>query len=103
LESHFLPLVRNRNPAEKSAQRGQINTADLRFDFPVKKTCRAKKSCEQGRLRLFLKSGCAGCSEMVFDLLNVAKPSASGQINLQMGRIKTKKNILYSTPWQNIN
>jgi hypothetical protein len=65
------------NPPEKSAQRGQINTADFYFNFLVKKTWGAKKPRQHGRLQLFFEIGPAGFAGMVFDLLILAKSSES--------------------------
>jgi hypothetical protein len=80
---------------DKSAQRGQINTAGFHIDSRVKKMRRAKKSRGYGRLWPFGGTGPGGFSEMVFDLLIPAKPFASWQNNLQSGCIKTEQNTFY--------
>jgi hypothetical protein len=62
---------------EKSAQRGQINTADFSVWFPGQKIVECKKVPRMRAIAAFFEAGHAGSREMVFDLLVDAKPSPS--------------------------
>jgi hypothetical protein len=85
-------------PTEKSAQRGQINTANWHFYFPVEKIVECEKVAQIRAIAAVFVAGRVGFREMVFDLLVDAKPSESWQCDLKIGCVKTEqKNILYST------
>ncbi|MFZ1074163.1 MAG: hypothetical protein WAO21_12120 [Verrucomicrobiia bacterium] len=58
---------------DKSAQRGQKNTACAQVDFPVKKNLALKKSRWHWRFQVFFAAGRTDCSGMVFYLLMPVK------------------------------
>jgi len=83
--AHFIPLGKPlhapslfRSPTDKSAQRGQKNTAGPHENFPTKINVTQKKSRWRWQLQLFSAAGQAGFGGMVFYLLIARKLFEAG-------------------------